>query len=113
MSELLDIFHLKTNYDLVVIIESSGAYTPEAITTAAEVLQERFLTGEQIRQMVCQFWDGELEKSLKAYLKKGEPPVSNFLTEEELKEIFAKKFEEYVERKELLSVDSTIYWFAF
>ena len=113
MSDLLDIFHLKPNEDLIAIIESKESYTPEAILVAAEVLQERFLSDEQIQQMACQFWHGELEKSLKTYLKKGVQPVSNFLTEEELKEIFAKKFQEYVERKELMSVDSTIYWFAF
>ena len=84
MSELLDIYHLKPNEELIAIIESTDSYTPVAIATAAEVLQERFLSDGQIQQMVCQFWDAELEKSLKLYLKKGEPPVSNFLTEEEL-----------------------------
>mgnify|MGYP001071925140 CR=1 FL=1 len=113
MSDLLDLFHLKSNKELITIIESTDSYTPEAISAAAEVIQERFLSDEEIQNLVCEFWDAELEKSLKIYLKKGEPPISNFLTDGELKDIFAKKFQEYVERKELLSVDSTIYWFAF
>ena len=113
MSELKDKLHLKQNSELVAIVESKDAYTFEAIQFAAEVLQERFIETEELEQLAKQYWGDELQKSLKTYLKVGVAPISNFLSEEDLKTIFAQKFEEYVERKELLSVDSTIYWFAF
>lgn len=113
MSDLKDRLHLKQNSELVAILESKGAYTPEAIQYAAEVIQERFLEEDELFQLVFDFWDNELNNSLKAYLKSGEIPKSNFFTEFQLKEIFAKKYQEYVERKEVLAVDSTLYWFAF
>ena len=112
MSDLKDKLHLKQNSELVAIVESKDAYTFEAIQFAAEVLQERFIETEELQELAKIYWNEELRKSLKLYLKQGTPPVSNFLTENELKVIFAKKFDEYLERKELLAVDSTLYWFA-
>ncbi len=113
MSELKDRLHLKQNDELIAILESKNAYTSEAVQYAAEIIQERFLETEEIILLVTNYWDKELDETLKSYLKSGEIPKSNFLTEQQLKAIFAKKYQEYVERKEVLAVDSTIYWFAF
>jgi hypothetical protein len=97
---------------LIEILESKDAFTPEAVQYAAEIIQERFLEEEVLLTLVVDYWDKELNDSLKSYLKSGEIPVSNFLNESQLKELFAKKYQEYVERKEVMAVDSTIYWFA-
>lgn len=113
MSELKDRLHLKQNDELIAILESKNAYTAEAVQYAAEIIQERFLDTDEIISLVSNYWDNELNESLKSYLKSGEVPKSNFLNEEQLKVIFAKKYQEYVERKEVLAVDSTLYWFAF
>ncbi len=112
MSDLKDRLHLKQNGELIAILESKDAYTPEAVQFAAEIIQERFIEDEELDRLVIQFWEKELNESLKSYLKSGEIPKSNFLNEQQLKELFAKKYQEYVERKEVLAVDSTLYWFA-
>lgn len=112
MSELKDMLHLKQNAELIAILESKDAYTPEAIQYAAEVVQERFIEDKELIGLVTAYWENELSSSLKAYLKSGEIPKSNFLNEAQLKEIFAMKYQEYVERKEVMAVDSTLYWFA-
>ena len=113
MSELKDKFHLKQNLELVSILESEDAYTPFAKQCAAEVLQERFLEEEDLKQLATEIWEENIKQSFRKFLKMGMPPKSYFLTENELKAIFIKQFEAYKERKELLSVDSTKYWYAF
>lgn len=112
MSDLKDRMHLKQNSELIAILESKGAYMPEAIQFAAEVMQERFIEDEELLRLVVAYWDEELNTSLKTYLKSGEIPKSNFLNEVQLKELFARKYQEHLERKEVLAVDSTLYWFA-
>jgi hypothetical protein len=112
MSDLKDRLHLKQNAELIAILESKNAFTPEAVQYAAEIIQERFIEDEELISLVTKYWENELNDSLKSYLKSGVIPESNFLNEDQLKSIFAKKYQEYVERKEVLAVDSTLYWFA-
>ena len=79
MNDLKDRFHLKKNEELVSVLESKDAYTPFAKECAAEVLQERFLEDEDLKQLATIYWENEINQSFRKYLKMGVPPVSYFL----------------------------------
>lgn len=112
MDNLQTLFSTKSNETLIAIIESGEDYTQMAKDVAMQLIENRKLLPQSVKTIATQIWQDKISKSLRFYLKQAEPTESNFLSPDELKGLFKAAFETYTERQELLSIDTTKYWFV-
>lgn len=96
--------------ELIKIVESED-YTETATKVAKELLEESTTLPESIHQIAYDLWSEEIKNNFKHYLYSQEIPKSHFLSDKELKEIMTTVFNEWKDRQELLSIDTTKYWF--
>ena len=111
-SKLYARFLRKSDCQLVEIIESSDNYTSIAISVASEIMQERNLEENILKLCSIEFWKEEFNTEIKSYIKNQDFPKSNYLQKSELKELMKQAYEDYLQKRESMSVDSTKYWFV-
>jgi hypothetical protein len=111
-SKLYARFLSKSDYQLVEIIEASENYTSIAIAVASEIIQERNLEENILKLCSTEFWKEEFKTEIKSYLKNQDIPKSKYLLKSELKELMKLAYEDYLQKRESMSVDSTKYWFV-
>jgi hypothetical protein len=100
------------NETLIVIIESEfDEYTLSAKEVADTVLAERYLLPEALHFIALKIWEQKISSNFRQYLKANVLPVSKFLTDAELRELFRKEYDNLLERRQTIAVDSTKYWF--
>lgn len=96
--------------ELVKIVESTD-YTEVATEVAKEVLEENTTLSESIHQAAINYWTVEITENFKDYLYSQEIPNSHFLPDKELKNIMTVVFNEWKAKQDLMSIDTTKYWF--
>jgi hypothetical protein len=110
-----DLYTRYQNYDnelLISIIESEfDEYTNSAKEVAERVLEERYILPETKHYLALRIWEQKINRNFRQYLKENILPLSKYLSDTELRNIFRKEYESLMERKQTIAVDSEKYWF--
>lgn len=101
-----------SNAKLIEIIELPDAYTEEAVKIAQGCLNDRKLHPSSCHNLAKDFWKAYIIKHFKTILHKKLQLQSNYLKQDEMKEIYQEALEYYNERQELFEIDLTKYWGA-
>ena len=112
MNTLRNVYIDKSNYDLMVVIETPEDYSAEAITVAKEILAERELGAEDLRAMALIINTDIAAKKLKKFNPssiKLELHESYFLDADTIKEIYSQELKELMDRKDSLRFNALIY----
>ncbi len=97
---------------LIVILESKEDYTPKAKEAALAVVKSQTITTEELKYEAFKFWEQKLDSNIKELLLSKQIPSSTILSEEEIREIFKKAFDNWKENQKTFEVDTTKYWFV-
>lgn len=91
---------------LISIIESDeDDYTLQAKEMASKVLDSRSELPETINYYAKSYWKKTIRYNFKKLLGAKGLPISQFLSEQELRELFRIEFQKWKNKKELLSVE--------
>ena len=103
MSNLKEIYQIKSNYQLIEILEDAGNYSEEAISVVDEIFKSRNMKPEEVMSMVYEV----NEKKVKTIIDNLDPVnddinvhKSRFLNEEEVKAIYIQELERLMKEKE-------------
>lgn len=99
--------------DLVLIIEQgTEGYTPQALEVAREELEERHLLPGSKKNIVLEYWKERIRRDFRDIVFNNRELKSHFLSKEEILELMKEEFEYQKERRELMKIDTTLYWGA-
>jgi len=105
-------FELKSDRELISLIEEPDSWTIEAILYAKELLKDRKLRLTRIQNIAIDLYDIKccqiLEKRAYHTLKV-KLPFSNYLSDEMKLNSFKKELNKYKEKQELLNLNLEIY----
>lgn len=98
---------------LIFIIESDDdEYTIIAKEAAKNVINSRNVFPETLHFLATEYWQHKIHKDFKRLLRENNLPVSQFLSDVELRALFQIEFEKWHEKNELFAIDTTKYWFV-
>ena len=98
--------------ELIIILESGDDYTEEAKEAIRTILEFKNPSDREVREIAFEYWDQKINNSIKSILLNNEKPVSQIISENEMKEILVAAFERYRETQHLFEIDTTKYWFV-
>jgi hypothetical protein len=97
---------------LIVILESGDDYTEEAKDAIRTILEFKNPSDDEVREIAFEYWGQKINDSIKSILLNNEKPVSQIISEAEMKAILVSAFEKYSETQHLFEIDTTKYWFV-
>jgi len=97
---------------LVIILESGDDYTQDAKDAIRTILEFKTPSKEELKSIAFEFWKDKIDANIKSILLQNQKPVSEILSEEEIKAIMITAFDKYREKLELFEIDTTKYWFV-
>lgn len=98
--------------ELIIILESGDNYTEEAKDAIRTILEFKNPSDDEVRKIAFEYWDQKINENIKSILLQNQKPVSEILSENEIKEIMIAAFDKYREKLELFEIDTTKYWFV-
>jgi len=104
-----------SNEKLIVIIEQSHLYQPKTVETVMEILQERNLDSHLVKNIARSLMHEHLDHFFGNYNIWSDEltlPESEFLTEDEVLEIFEIEFDNYQNDRLDFSADLNMYMAA-
>ena len=109
---LLNTFSKKTIKELVIILESGNDFTLNAKEAATTILELRKIKHTVLVQEAEAYWEEHLKQHIKSYLLSKIKPVSTFLDDQEMSDLFKEAFNNWKENQKTFEIDTTKYWFV-
>jgi len=112
MSKLHEIYAAADIETLVKVLEHPADYTAECVQVVKDEIKHRSLDATDLKQSASELLQIKISKYLDTFSPINDKlvlPKSEILNEDEIKVIFRKCFDKFVERKELMEVDSWHY----
>jgi len=97
---------------LVIILESGDDYTEEAKDAIRTILEFKNPSDDEVSEIAFEYWTQKINDNIKSILLNNEKPVSQIISESEMKSILISAFEKYSETQQLFEIDTTKYWFV-
>ena len=98
--------------ELIIILDSGDDYTEEAKDAIRTILEFKKPSGEELKEIAFEYWEQKINDNIKSILLNNEKPVSQILSENEMKGILVSAFQKYSETQQLFEIDTTKYWFV-
>ena len=98
---------------LIFIMESDeDDYTSNAKEAAKKLIENRKVLPDTLHFFANQYWQYKIHKEFKQLIRENNLPVSQFLSDVELRSLFQKEFEKWQDKQELFTLDTEKYWFV-
>lgn len=94
------------------MLESGNDYTLKAKEAATTILELRNIEHKELVQEAEAYWVEHLKQNIKSYLLSKIKPVSTFLDDQEMGDLFKEAYNKWKENQKTFEIDTTKYWFV-
>jgi len=104
----LDRYNNESNQELVAIVENPNNYVEECLAVVHQILKERDINFAELKEIAQKIHIERAQKILLTFNPlndKLEMPFSNYLSEEEMKELYRKQIEWLQERDDAFDIN--------
>lgn len=98
--------------ELIIILESGDDYTEEAKDAVRTIIEFKDPSELELKEIASEYWENKINDNIKSILLQNQKPISNILSQEEIKIIMITAFERYKEKLQLFEIDTKKYWFV-
>ena len=109
---LIKRYNNHTVKELIIILDSGDDYTEEAKEAIRTILEFKNPSDRDVSEIAFEYWEQKINDNIKSILLNNKKPVSQIISEDEMKGILVAAFEKYRETQQLFEIDTTKYWFV-